>query len=184
MMTGREAPGGPEALSRSRAVPRTLVAMEPTVRRVEPQATWALRQAVLRPHQSIEQVGLGDEGDGELVAYAAVDPATEEAVSTATVRREPPPFDPGAVSAAGAPAWRLRGMATREDRRRTGIGGRVLSAVIEHVATSGGGLLWCNARLPARALYERAGFVTVGEPWDDPDIGPHIVMWRLVAPRP
>ncbi|HUZ19758.1 MAG TPA: GNAT family N-acetyltransferase [Acidimicrobiales bacterium] len=153
--------------------------MEPTVRRVGPQATWALRQAVLRPHQSVEQVGLADEG-GELVAFAAVDPASEEVVSTATLRREAPPFD--ATAFPDAPAWRLRGMATREDRRRAGIGGRVLSAAIEHVATSGGGLLWCNARLPAHALYERAGLVMIGEAWDEPDIGPHVVMWRLVAP--
>ena len=32
----------------------------------------------------------------------------------------------------------------------------------------------------AMRFYEREGFVTRGEPWVDPDIGPHIVMHRQV----
>ena len=73
-------------------------------------------------------------------------------------------------------------MATRHDLRGRGIGAAVLGRAVAHVAGHGGGLLWCNARLPAVPLYRRAGFFEVGEPWDDPEIGPHVVMWRLVAP--
>ncbi len=58
----------------------------------------------------------------------------------------------------------------------------MLGAAVSHVADRGGGLLWCNARLPAVTLYTRAGFVEVGEPWTDPVIGPHVVMWRTVRP--
>ncbi len=54
--------------------------------------------------------------------------------------------------------------------------------MIAHVAEHGGGMLWCNARLPALPLYRRAGFAEAGEPWDDPELGPHVVMWRAVAP--
>ena len=98
-------------------------------------------------------------------------------MGTATVRREAPPW------AADAPdAWRLRGMATAEGWRGRGIGGRVLAAVVDHVASRGGGLLWCNARVPAAPFYERAGLATRGEPWTDPDIGPHVAMCRSVAP--
>jgi len=35
-------------------------------------------------------------------------------------------------------------------------------------------------RLVGERRYERAGFVTRGEPWDDPEIGPHVAMWRTV----
>jgi GNAT superfamily N-acetyltransferase len=72
-------------------------------------------------------------------------------------------------------------MATAEDRRREGVGAAVLAAVIEHVARNGGGLLWCNARAPAVSFYEKAGFTTRGEPWDDPVIGPHIAMELFVT---
>jgi predicted GNAT family N-acyltransferase len=73
-------------------------------------------------------------------------------------------------------------MATTEELRGQGIGGRLLDVVLAHVAAHGGGLLWCNARVTALPLYERAGFATRGEPWIDPDIGPHVAMWRRVAP--
>ena len=52
--------------------------------------------------------------------------------------------------------------------------GMVLLA--EHCRAAGGTLLWANARLPALEFYRRAGFVTSGEPWTDPEIGPHVVI--------
>ena len=67
-------------------------------------------------------------------------------------------------------------MATAEDKRGQGIGTAVLRAVLAYVARHGGGLLWCNARVSARSFYERAGFVSRGDVWDEPDLGPHVKM--------
>jgi GNAT superfamily N-acetyltransferase len=72
-------------------------------------------------------------------------------------------------------------MATAERWRSRGIGARVLAAAVDHVLAGGGRLLWCNARLPAVPFYERAGFVRVGEEWDEPFIGPHVAMQRVLA---
>lgn len=52
-----------------------------------------------------------------------------------------------------------------------------------HVEARGGGLLWCNARLTAVGFYQRGGFETLGEPWEEPLIGPHVAMWKLVGGR-
>jgi hypothetical protein len=52
--------------------------------------------------------------------------------------------------------------------------------VVDHVAERGGGLLWCNARVPARRFYERARFSVVGDEWEEPNTGPHLTMWRAV----
>ena len=71
-------------------------------------------------------------------------------------------------------------MATAEGRRNQGIGTALLAEVIGHVRDRGGGLLWCNARMPALSFYRRAGFATRGEPWVDPDIGPHVAIERTV----
>jgi predicted GNAT family N-acyltransferase len=73
-------------------------------------------------------------------------------------------------------------MATEQRLRGTGIGTKVLEVLVSYVAAHDGGLLWCNARVPAVAFYERGGFRTEGEPWVDPEIGPHVVMWRTVEP--
>jgi len=147
------------------------------VRRVEAAATRPLRRAVLRPHQRIEELVLPGDDDADTGHFAAL--LDGRVVGTASVRAEAAPFPvPGTAGA----VWRLRGMATEPALRGSGVGGRVLAAALGHVASSGGTLLWCNARTPARSFYERAGFVADGQPWDEPEIGPHVRMWRRVDP--
>jgi ribosomal protein S18 acetylase RimI-like enzyme len=69
-------------------------------------------------------------------------------------------------------------MATDPAYRGRGVGAAVLEALVAHARAGGGGVLWCNARVPAQRFYERAGLQTRGEPWEDPEIGPHVLMWR------
>jgi len=148
----------------------------PTVERVEASRTFALRQQVLRPHQRIADMALPGDDDPDTGHFAAL--VDGEVVGTASVRREPPPWP------AVETAWRLRGMATAPAWRNRGVGAAVLAAVIDHVRSHGGGLLWCNARTPALPFYLRAGFVTRGDPWVEPEIGPHVAMERHVDAAP
>ncbi|HEY2427392.1 MAG TPA: GNAT family N-acetyltransferase [Acidimicrobiales bacterium] len=143
------------------------------VERVEAGATLALRQRVLRPHQTLAELASADENDDAETAHFAVI-EDGDVIGTASVRRQAPPWG------SDGPAWRLRGMATAEGRRSQGIGAAVLAAVIDRVRERGGGLLWCNARVPAVPFYQRAGFVTRGESWVEPFIGPHVAMERTV----
>jgi len=141
--------------------------------RVDAAVTRPLRQRVLRPHETLEQLVLQGDDDPESGHFAVLEDG--EVVATGSVRRERPPWP------VDGPAWRLRGMATAEDRRSRGLGGAVLAAVIAHVRGHEGGWLWCNARLPAVPFYRRAGFVTRGDSWEDPLIGPHIAMEMFVG---
>jgi GNAT superfamily N-acetyltransferase len=142
------------------------------VARVPPEVTHPLRGRVLRPGAPPGSARLSADDHPATAAFAATTPAGE-VVGTAIVYPDPCPWQPQRPG-----AWRLRGMATEPGRRSGGIGARVLGAVLDHVRGQGGALVWCNARTPARRFYERAGFVPHGEPWEDPDIGPHIAMWR------
>ncbi len=155
--------------------------MEFRIEQVPADATWELRRRVLRPGQAVDQLALADDDDPSTGTYAAIG-ENEEIIGTVRVGRERPPFPPDPGAPHDATAWRLRAMATREDLRSSGVGRATLGRALQHVAEHGGGLLWCNARVPARNLYRRAGFVEHGEPWNDPDIGPHVVMWRWVEP--
>ncbi|SNQ47315.1 GCN5-related N-acetyltransferase (modular protein) [Frankia canadensis] len=110
------------------------------------EETFALRQRVLRPSLTVR----------------------DEVVGTGTVIREESPW--------GEAGWRLRWMATDVDHRRCGVGAQLLASLVMHVGAGGGGILWCNARLPAVPFYERAGFTVRGEPWDDRDAGPSVAM--------
>lgn len=139
------------------------------VRRVDAAATADLRRRVLRPGGPA--VLPGDEGRG-VVWFGVV--LGGRVASTGNVRPEPaPPPLPG-----GDGAWRLRGMATEPALRGSGLGAAVLAAAVAYVRSEGAEVLWFNARTPARAFYERGGCSVVGEQWEDPDLGPHVLMWR------
>jgi predicted GNAT family N-acyltransferase len=151
--------------------------MDIKVEAVAPEATYPLRHRVLRPYLAFEEMrpqpGELDPGAVHLAALAP----DGEVVGTAVLLREP-----FAQLAGNGDAWRMRGVAVADGLRGQGIGGRLLDRVLRHVAGQGGGLLWCNARVPARRFYDRAGFRAVGEQWDEPHTGPHVTMWRTVAP--
>jgi GNAT superfamily N-acetyltransferase len=127
----------------------------------------------LRPHEATDALS-PPPGEAEAVHFAAVDDGI--VVGTAVVWREAAPW-----AQADEASWRLRGMATAEDKRRQGIGAAVLAAVLEYVERQGGGRLWCSARTAARSFYERAGFVARGDVWDEANIGRHIMMERQVG---
>lgn len=67
-------------------------------------------------------------------------------------------------------------MATAAHARGRGAGAAVLDALVRHAAARGATRVWCNARTPARSLYERAGFTVVSDEFELPEIGPHFVM--------
>jgi GNAT superfamily N-acetyltransferase len=136
------------------------------VREISIAATRPLRQSILRPHQTLEELAahepreafaVGVFLDGELISVGFVAPEGE----------------PG--------AWRVRGMATAPAARGRGAGTAVLEALVAHARSQGAGRVWCNARTPARSLYERAGFVVSSDEFELPQIGPHFVMERNLA---
>lgn len=153
-----------------------------TVGAVEPSRTYRLRRDVLRPWVAAEEMSLFEHEDADASVFGAVD-ESDDVVSTANVLREDAPSGllGDAASGASPPCWRLRGVATREDLRGRGVGARVVDACAAYVAEQGGGLLWCNARMPAKGFYERCGFVGWGDEFDSHGI-PHLVMWRMIAP--
>jgi GNAT superfamily N-acetyltransferase len=127
-----------------------------------------LRQAVLRPTQDPEDlVYPGDELPGALHVAAHVDGGI---VGVATIAPEPHPHAPAAGD------WRVRGMATAPAARGRGLGAALLGACLDHARAHGGRRVWCNARRPAVAFYERAGLRVEGEEFELPEIGPHVLM--------
>lgn len=116
---------------------------------------------MLRPHQTAEELATHEPRGA--VAIGAFDGGELVAV--------------GLVGADGGPgSWRVRGMATAPHARGRGAGTAVLAALVGHALAQGATRIWCNARTPARSLYERAGFEVASEEFDLPEIGPHLVM--------
>ncbi|MEO8689300.1 MAG: GNAT family N-acetyltransferase [Solirubrobacteraceae bacterium] len=133
----------------------------PAVRPIPLEQTRALRQAVLRPHQTVEELATHEPAGA--IAFGAFD--GDELVGVGLVG---PEGDPG--------AWRIRGMATAPEARGRGTGTAVLDALVRHASAQGAASVWCNARVRAIPLYERAGLRVVSDVFEPPDIGPHVRM--------
>ncbi|MBX3026001.1 GNAT family N-acetyltransferase [bacterium] len=138
------------------------------VRRATLDEILALRHAVLRPGRPLASAHFDGDGEPTTVHLAAA-LETGEVVGCCTLL--PRPHD-------GRPGWQLRGMATRTDVARRGVGSAVLRAAAAVVRDHGGTLLWCNARLAAVPFYASAGWRVVSDAFDVPGIGPHHVMLR------
>jgi GNAT superfamily N-acetyltransferase len=136
------------------------------VEQVRPDITFPLRRRVLRAGLHVSTAsfpGDQDRSSGHFAAYV-----DDRVVGVASVLEEPETDGPG--------QWRLRGMAVDPDHQGAGTGSALIERVRDFVAGSGGGLIWCNARLTAVGFYDKQGFVHVGEPWDEPGTGPHVRM--------
>jgi ribosomal protein S18 acetylase RimI-like enzyme len=140
-----------------------------TVREISLAETRPLRHAVLRPHETVESL-------------ASHEPADAFAVGVFDGREL---IAVGFVAPGGEPdAWRVRGMATVPSARGRGAGKAVLDGLLAHAVAAGASRVWCNARTPARSLYERAGFHAVSEEFEIPGIGPHFLMERYTGTAP
>jgi GNAT superfamily N-acetyltransferase len=132
--------------------------------RVEPipvSGTRSLRRSVLRPHEPAEAIA-SHEPPGAF-AFAAFEGEALIAV--------------GLVGPEGEPgSWRVRGMATEPEARCRGAGAAVLAALLECAREHGATRVWCNARIGAVTLYQRAEFEIVSERFEIPEIGPHYRM--------
>lgn len=154
------------------------------VRAVEASALWALRQRVLRPHQTIDQMRYPGDDDPDTAHFAAFAPGEGAPAAIVSLYRAPlrdgPPravlSGDWALVAQGQDAWQFRAMASAPEHRGRGAGAAVLAGLIAHARARGGKLLWCNARLGAVGFYERFGMGVVGERFEIPQIGPHVVM--------
>lgn len=130
----------------------------------------ALRHAVLRPGRPLATARFDGDGEPETRHYGAFE--RSEVVACASVMRRV--WD-------GGPAWQIRGMATRPDRRRRGLGGRLLDWIESDLTGAGAPpLLWCNARVEAAPFYAKHGWQIASAPFDIPDVGPHVRMLKRI----
>ena len=133
-----------------------------TTRSIPLAETRQLRRDVLRPYMTVDELATTEPSGA--VAFGVFDGA-DKLVAVGLVGPDGEPGD-----------WRIRGMATAPDARGRGAGTRVLQALVQHAIENGATRLWCNARTPARNLYERAGFVATSDEFETPRIGPHYRM--------
>jgi GNAT superfamily N-acetyltransferase len=134
------------------------------VRRATLDEILALRRDELRPGRPLDAAHFPGDHDPATRHLGAFFRNAEENVGCAS-------FMPSAFRDA---PFQLRGMATRADVVRRGIGAALLAFA--------GGLFpdgtrfWCNARLAAVPFYRRMGWTVVSAEFDIPTVGLHVAM--------
>lgn len=142
------------------------------VRLIEPEKTYVLRQAVLRPKQSIESsqyeadyaegaFHVGAFSHGKLICVATFIDDLHDDFS----------YDK---------QYRLRQMATDEAYRKLGAGRAVVMFGENIVKQQGVDFIWCKGRTTVQSYYEKLGFKPYGDVFDYPPIGPHIIMYKEI----
>lgn len=129
---------------------------------------------MLRPGWPPDRPTYEAEDSPQTVHFAALD-ERGEVLAVGSVMPEAHPRAPRPGD------WRVRGMATQEDARGRGLGAAILARCEQRARAGGGRRLWCNARVGARSLYERAGMRAEGDVFELPEIGPHLLMSKLLA---
>lgn len=138
---------------------------------IDPALSRELRRSVLRPSLPVGAPLPGDELPDAVHFGVRID---GEIVSTCFIFPEPCPWLPARL-----PAWHLRQMATAPTQRGRGYAGLVVQASVGHARAAGGDVLWLQARERAVPMYERHGFIGVGDLFtDEVHTVPHLRMWQ------
>ncbi|MCW5890141.1 MAG: GNAT family N-acetyltransferase [bacterium] len=146
--------------------------MTPAIRRATLDEILALRHVELRPGLPLATARFDGDDAPDTWHLGAFEDAA--AVACASFMRQ---------AWEGAGAYQLRGMATRADRRRRGLGAALLRFAEATIPPATGvHVLWCNARVAAIDFYRRCGWTVESEVFDVPTVGPHRRMRRALPP--
>lgn len=148
---------------------------QPEILRLSAEMVRPLRQALLRPHQRVEELVYPGDDDPRSLHVGAY--RNERLAGVATIVPRPMP------GRAERYAWQARGLAVEHGHRGYGLGGLLLAACLDHASAHGGRLVWCNARAGSFGFFERYGFRRDGDPFELPDLGPHYRMYQKVGRR-
>lgn len=141
----------------------------PSVTTITHRETWPLRQQVLRPSGDSSDCHWPGDTDDSTQHYGIKIGSQIVGIGSLYLANHD--------SAPGPGVWQLRGMAVHLQHRGANLGRQLLDHMIQDArerlkAKS----IWCNARIRATNLYERAGFDFVSEKFEIQGVGPHRVM--------
>jgi len=145
------------------------------VQEISKETTYPLRLLVLRPGGVLSDTHFPNDQQNDAFHLGVFRDGT--LISTGSFYPE------GHPDLSAQHPFRLRGMATHPAHQGQGGGALLLSTAFEHLAERNADLLWCNARLKALTFYTRMGLATHGELFDIRGIGPHYLMYRMLAAR-
>ena len=139
------------------------------IKPISSSQTLGVRHPVLRPNRILETAIFEGDDDVDTIHLGAFD--GPQLTGVVSLMRKPMSEQPYSIG------YQLRGMAIIESFRSQGIGHQLMEGSIQAVKEVGADLIWCNAREHVIDFYKKNGFVSEGQLFDIPDVGPHQKMF-------
>jgi len=159
--------------------------MTTTVRFINKEDSWPLREKILRPGRPADESRFACD-ENPLTFHVGVF-VNQNLMTVSTFAPEAPPQSLLALSEEfleeSLNAYRLRGMATDMNFQGQGAGAKAIAFAEVELQRRHCQMLWFNAREGAFTFYEKLGFQYHGEMFELPHIGPHKVMYKLLKSR-
>ena len=144
---------------------------ELSIREISPEATYPIRQQILRPGRPIEEVRFEGDTENSTVHLGAF--SGEELVGIASF------FKNSHREFRIPEQYQLRGMAVLPEARNMQVGQKLLLAGETLLKDQRNiGFLWCNARETAVEFYRKNNYKTHGDYFEIPNVCTHIVMYK------
>lgn len=142
------------------------------IKAISAHETYAIRQRVLRPHQTMDEVAFAGDDEPDTFHLGAFDAGYLVGIVSLYQQTTP--------KLVLDKPWQLRGMATLPEYQGQGSGRSLVLAALDEIKLRCGANIWCNAREVALTFYQKLAFKVHGDPFEIPGIGPHYMMWRNV----
>ncbi|MEM8875549.1 MAG: GNAT family N-acetyltransferase [Planctomycetota bacterium] len=127
-----------------------------------------LRYAVLRSNQPFEETLYP--GDNSAVHLGIREGS--KVIGVVSIYAEQP------MPKKGKPGdFRFRGMAIDPKFQGSGVGTALIESMLDKAWEMGAQRIWGNTRTDVFGFYSGHGFDSVGDVFDIPDLGPHVVMF-------
>lgn len=142
-----------------------------TLKQITSQATFAVRQPVLRPGKGIETCVFDGDDLPTTVHFGIFD--DEALVGIISVFKASNPYFKETDQ------FQIRGMAVLESEQKKGLGEKLVLEAEAYIAQNKGKRIWFNAREIAVGFYKKMGYDIIGDQFNIPDVGPHYVMHKI-----
>lgn len=140
------------------------------IKKISPSETFLVRQPVLRVGKSLESCRF-DGDDLETTHHFGLYLGKELVGIISLFQNNNPVFTV-------TNQYQIRGMAVLQYQQKTGFGKSLILYSEAFCKNQNVDLIWFNARVEAVGFYEKMGYQKTGFPFDIPDVGEHIVMFK------
>lgn len=142
------------------------------LKKITASETYSVRLPVLRKGKPIESCHFEGDNSSTTIHFGLY--LNPELVGVVSLFKKTNPLFPKKNQ------FQIRGMAVLENHRKKDFGKALLLHCEAECKNQDVDLIWFNARTEAAGFYEKMGYRKTGLPFEIPDVGEHVIMFKEI----